>query len=164
MHSYYLSHKHSVNKEAHGSHNVCCHIFCYTSTTTLEYHAVTVLYSNWRIDNPFVRPTEMTFFPKKAGNYITSWRKMSFGPIRRLNLFCIVGYALMQCSFLHLTEHQMSSSVTLIDVTLTVPTQMRLTCSRYMWQCLSEYTVHCHWRNNDKYLEMSGPATHQLYK
>jgi len=42
--------------------------------------------SNWRIDNPFVGPSEMTFSPTNGGElrYVTLYRKKSLGAVRKL--------------------------------------------------------------------------------
>ena len=51
----------------------------------------------WSIDNPFVGPSEIKFGLTKRG--ILGFAITSFGPIRRLNLMCIVGYAHIYAMF-----------------------------------------------------------------
>jgi len=49
---------------------------------------------NWRIDNLFVGPPEMTLCLKKQGIYILRHDvPRHFGPVKRLNLLCMAGYA-----------------------------------------------------------------------
>jgi len=51
----------------------------------------------WRIDNQFVGPSEMTFCPIKGGKLCNVKSTMSFGPVRRLNLFCILAMFDITC-------------------------------------------------------------------
>jgi len=59
---------------------------------------------NWRIDNPFVRPSKIMLSLTTGGNllnvitYKVSWAN------QKLNLLCTPGYAHLQC-FPHLSEH-----------------------------------------------------------
>jgi len=66
--------------------------------------AVILVSLNWphlKFPQPVCRTLWNKSLPQNAGNYVVSWRTMSFGLIRRLNLLCIAGTR--TCNLWHLT-------------------------------------------------------------